>query len=115
MIPQLWSKDLVWHGGSMGEIKGLNNYENFARAAIGGAFSNMHLKVLDVVAANDKVVVYFQNSGKNIKDFMGHQATGKTAAWEGMGIYRIQNGKIAEGWFSEDLLQMFNQLGFNKK
>jgi len=115
MIPQLWSKDMVWHGGSMGEIKGLNNYENFARAAIGGAFSNMHLKVLDVVAANDKVVVYFQNSGKNIKDFMGHQATGKTAAWEGMGIYRIQNGKIAEGWFSEDLLQMFNQLGFNKK
>jgi acetyl esterase/lipase/predicted ester cyclase len=114
LIAQLWSNDLVWHGGSLGEIKGLANYENMARSAVNGSFTNMHLTILDVIAANDKVVVYFQNSGKNEGNFLGHPATGKTAHWYGMGIYRIENSKIAEGWFSEDLLQMFTQLGYLK-
>lgn len=114
LIDELWSKDLVWHGGSMGDIKGLTDYMAMSKASIGGAFTNMHIKVLDIIASEGKVVVYFQNSGVNEGSFMGHQASGKKAAWNGMGIYRIANGKIAEAWFSEDLLQMFNQLGFIK-
>jgi monoterpene epsilon-lactone hydrolase len=113
-IDQLWAKDLVWHGGSLGEVKGLTNYKAMAKSAVGGAFTNMHLQMLDIVAANDKVVVYFQNSGANEGNFMGHQASGKKASWNGMGIYRIANGQIAEAWFTEDLLQMFNQLGYLK-
>ena len=114
LIDQLWSKNLVWHGGSMGEMKGVANYKAMAKAAIGGAFTNMHLQILDIISANDKVVVYFQNSGINEGSFMGHPASGKKAAWNGMGIYRIANGQIAEAWFSEDLLQMFTQLGIIK-
>jgi len=114
LIDQLWANDMVWHGGSLGEIKGRTDYKNMTKAAVGGAFTGMHLKILDIVASNDKVVVYFQNSGKNEGNFMGHPATGKKAEWDGMGIYRIENGQIAEGWFAEDLLQMFNQLGIIK-
>ncbi|MBB6270677.1 putative ester cyclase [Pedobacter cryoconitis] len=107
IIDQVWANDMIWHGGSMGEIHGL---DNFKKLNGGKAFSSLHLKIKDVIASGDKVVIYFTNSGTQTGDFMGFHSAGKTASWDGMGIYRIQNGKIAEGWFSEDILQMLIQL-----
>ncbi len=114
LVDELWSKDLTWYGGSLGEVKGIENYKKMLQGASKGSFSNMHLKVKDIVTSGDKVVLYFSNSGKNVGDFMGNKATGKSANWDGMGIYRIENGKIAEAWFSEDILGMYQQLGFIK-
>ncbi len=70
--------------------------------------------VKDIIINDDKVVLYFSNSGLNVGDFMGYKASNKTAIWDGIGIYRIANGKIAEAWFAEDILGMFLQLGFIK-
>jgi predicted ester cyclase len=112
LIDDLWSETMVWHGGSLGEVYGIDNYKKMISAAAKGAFSNMLLQVKDVIAVDDKVVLYFSNSGKNIGDFMGNKPTNKTAIWNGMGIYKIESGKIAEAWFCEDILSMFIQLGF---
>jgi len=56
-------------------------------------------------------MIYF---GKNVGGFMGNKATNKNALWEGIGVYRIKDGKIAEAWFSEDILGMYLQLGLIK-
>ena len=32
-------------------------------------------------------------------------------AWLGVGIYTVRDGRIVEGWFAEDVLGMFRQLG----
>ncbi|WP_048510050.1 alpha/beta hydrolase fold domain-containing protein [Chryseobacterium sp. FH2] len=114
LIDELWSPTMVWHGGSAGEVYGIENYKKMLIGAADASFSNMLLQVKDIIVSDDKVVLYFSNSGKNIGDFMGNKATNKTAIWNGMGIYRIENGKIAEAWFSEDHLAMFQQLGFIK-
>ncbi|OKS88758.1 alpha/beta hydrolase fold domain-containing protein [Mucilaginibacter polytrichastri] len=114
LLGEIWAQDMIWHGGSMGDITGLPAYKKMMEASVSGSFSAMHLSIRNIIASGNKVVVYFQNSGKNIGPFMGNKATGKHAAWDGMGIYRISNGKIAEAWFSEDLLSMFQQLGFLK-
>jgi monoterpene epsilon-lactone hydrolase len=114
LVDQLWTPDMIWHGGSMGTIYGLAEYKKILTGNVSGAFTNMHLRIGDVIASGDKVAVYFTNSGKNVGAFMGYKATGNSASWDGMGIYRLQNGKIAEAWFAEDLLQMFNQLGVIK-
>lgn len=114
LVDSLWAKDMVWHGGSMGDIHGLAAYKASLKASVSGSFTNMHLQIRDIVSAGDKVIVYFENSGKNVGPFMGFQATGKNAAWDGMGIYQIKNGRISQAWFSEDLLQMFKQLGYVK-
>ena len=39
LVDELWSKDLVWHGGSLGEIHGLASYKAFLRAAADGALA----------------------------------------------------------------------------
>src|SRR5262245_27731485 len=81
LIDELWSKDLVWHGGSLGEIRGLEAYKVFLRASTQGAFSAMHLTIHDVFAADGKVAVRFTNSGIQTGPFMGAPATGKRAEW----------------------------------
>jgi len=114
LIDELWAQNMTWHGGSAGDVYGIENYKKMLIGAAGSSFSDMLLQVKDILVADDKVVLYFSNSGKNVGDFMGNKATNKTAIWDGIGIYRIANGKIAEAWFTEDILGMFFQLGFIK-
>lgn len=115
LIDELWAENMVWYGGSAGEVHGIEAYKKMLTESVGSSFTDMFLQVKDIIASGDKVALYFSNSGKNVGDFMGNKATYKTAVWDGMGIYRIENGKIAEAWFSEDHLTMFRQLGFIKQ
>lgn len=114
LIDELWVENMIWHGGSSGNVYGIDNYKKMLTASAGNSFSNMFLQVKDIISKDDKVVLYFSNSGLNVGDFMGYKASNKKAIWDGMGIYRIENGKIAEAWFAEDILGMFQQLGFVK-
>lgn len=113
-VDELWAPDMQWHSAGAPDVTGRDAYRKMLQASVGGAFTDMHLDIIDVIAQNDKVVLYFTNSGINTGGFMGHKATGKYAKWIGMGIYRIANGRIAEAWFSEDILGMFTQLEFIK-
>ncbi|TCD02533.1 ester cyclase [Pedobacter psychroterrae] len=114
LIDKFWNPDMIWRGGSLGEINGIANYKAFAKANIGGAFTDMHLEVKDILAKGDKVMVNFTNSGKNTGEFMGRKATGINAKWNGMGMYRLKDGKITEATFSEDILDLLMQLGIFK-
>jgi len=111
LVDQLWARDMVWHGASLGEVRGINAYKKSMQSAVGKSFVNMHLDIKDVIASGDKVVVHFTNSGTNTGPFLGLPATGKHAVWEGIGIYKVTDGKIAEAWFVEDILGQQQQLG----
>ncbi|MFG1466152.1 ester cyclase [Xanthobacter sp. DSM 24535] len=63
------------------------------------------------MASGDKVVVRFTNSGVNVGPYMGRPATGKYAIWEGIGIYRLKDGRIAAADFCEDLYGQLKMLG----
>ena len=111
LIDDLWTPDLRWHGGSMGEVEGLGAYRVMMAANTQGAFKDMHLEVDDLVSVDDRVVVRFTNSGTQVGSFMGTPPSGKHATWLGIGIYRVAHGRIAEAWFGEDILGMLLQLG----
>jgi NAD(P)-dependent dehydrogenase (short-subunit alcohol dehydrogenase family)/predicted ester cyclase len=111
---ELWAEDLVWHGGSLGEVHGLAAYKEFMAASASGAFTGMHLTIHEVVTAGDKVVVRFTNSGTQTGSFMGVSPTGKHAAWLGIGIYTVTGGRIREAWFAEDILGMLRQFGITQ-
>lgn len=113
-VDELWATNLKWHYSET-TINGITNYKQSLRASIGTAFQNMRLDIIDIVSDRDKVVLYFTNSGLNTGSFNGMPPTNKSAKWHGMGIYRISNNKIAEAWFSEDILSMYNQLGLLSK
>jgi predicted ester cyclase len=114
LIDQLWTEDLAWHGGSLGDMHGREALKTFMRNNATGAFSEMHLKVEEVLAVGSKVIVRFTNSGTQTGTFMGIPPTHKRAEWLGIGIYTVINGQIAEGWFGEDVLGMLTQLDIFK-
>ena len=111
LADDFWSEDLTWHGGSLGEVRGLEAYKQMLRAASAGAFSGMHLTIHDIVAAAGKVAVRFTNSGTHTGPFLGAPATGNRAEWLGIAIYTVTGGKITDAWFGEDILGMLLQLG----
>jgi predicted ester cyclase len=110
-VDQLWAKDMVWHGASLGELRGIDAYRKALESSVGVSFTKMHLDIKDVIASGDKVVVHFTNSGDNTGPFLGLPATGKYAIWEGIGIYNVVGGKITEAWFVEDIFGQQQMLG----
>ena len=55
---------------------------------------------------------YLLNGGfLMVDDFWGIPASGRAWQFDGMAIYRIADGRIAEAWYSEDFLGWFQQLG----
>jgi len=65
----------------------------------------------DVVAEGDKVVIRVTGRGTHQGEFMGIPATGEQVTATGVGIGRIEAGRIAESWAEYDALGMMQQLG----
>jgi steroid delta-isomerase-like uncharacterized protein len=72
---------------------------------------DQHFTLEDVIAEGDRVVVRWTVNAKQIGDFLGIPATGKSYTIPGIDIYRVQDGKMAEHWHVVDLLSMLQQVG----
>lgn len=75
------------------------------------AFPTLRVTVEDMVAEGDRVAYRFTADVLHGGGSLGFAATNKPARFEGMGIARIKDGKIAEGWNVLDQLGMMTQLG----
>jgi steroid delta-isomerase-like uncharacterized protein len=80
-------------------------------SALLAAFSDSKFIVDDVIAEGDKVAVRHRLQGTHQAAFQGIPATGKSVEVNGIVIFRIANGKIAEAWLNADIMGMLQQLG----
>ena len=63
------------------------------------AFPDMEVTIEDMIAEDDKVVVFFSTKGTHTGEpFMGMEATGQTMMSSIMVIDRWADGKIVESW-----------------
>ncbi len=63
-----------------------------------------------MAAKDDLVTVRYRVSGTHTGEYRDVEATGHTAEWTGIAIYRIADGEIAEIWIEEDRLGLLEQL-----
>jgi predicted ester cyclase len=76
------------------------------------AFPDLAFTILDVVAADDKVVVRWRAEGTFEKGFMGQEPTGeKGEPVEGIGIDRFEDGRVAESWGQWDTARFMRNIG----
>jgi len=75
------------------------------------ALPDMHVKVNQMVAEGDTVVVYWRASGTNTHEGMGFPATGRKIIVPGMTIFRFKKGKISEEWSVFDMSSAMQQAG----
>ncbi|MGO9743915.1 MAG: ester cyclase [Roseiarcus sp.] len=75
-----------------------------------GAFPDLALSMVEVVAEGDKVVVRFEAPGTHTGVFAGIPATGKRATWKGLVMYHVVGDKITQAWADWDDLGLIEQL-----
>jgi steroid delta-isomerase-like uncharacterized protein len=109
-LDSLLADDFVWHGGSFGEIEGLDAFKQLI-GAFYAAFPDLRLELDELVAERDLVVSRYTTTGRQSAELLGVPATGKHAQWREQPIYRVADGKIAEIWWVADIFGLMQQLG----
>lgn len=75
------------------------------------AFPSKKLKIDDIFAVDDRVVVRWTCTGTHRGELEGIPATNRDIKITGVSIYRLANNKVAEMWSSWDRLGLLEQIG----
>jgi steroid delta-isomerase-like uncharacterized protein len=75
------------------------------------AFPDIKVKVDDIIAEDDKIVMRGTSSGTHKSDLMGIPASGKSVNFAEIHIMRVVDGKFAEHWGIEDNMTLMQQIG----
>lgn len=75
------------------------------------AFPDAAFTIEDMVAAGDRVALRLTMRGTHRGVFNGIPPTGRSVVVSGVSIERIVDGRIVEGWVTNDALGMLQQLG----
>jgi steroid delta-isomerase-like uncharacterized protein len=111
LIDELFSADYVGHDAPRPDpVRGPEGMKDFLRM-YHGAFSDAHITIDDVIVRDDKVVTRWTGRGTHDGDLMGMAPTGKAIEFVGIRIFRVAEGKIAEGWVVWDTFGLMRQLG----
>lgn len=111
LIDELFADDFVGHSAADPEdIHGPEQYKEFVRM-VRSASSDMQVSVEDRLAEGDRVAQRVIAKGTHDGNFMGIPPTGNEFEIGGIDIYRIEDGKIAEGWEQADMMGLMQQIG----
>ena len=110
-VAQFVTPDVVWHGGTLGTVRGADNLTGLLTSFI-GALPDIHAAERDVVASDDLVAIRLVVTATQEGDLLGIPATNRTVRWDAVDIFRVNKaGKITEEWAADDLAAVASQLG----
>jgi steroid delta-isomerase-like uncharacterized protein len=105
----LLASDLRFRGSLGVEARGLaefQRYMEFVRAA----FPDFHNAIQDLVAEGNQVFARLLYTGTHEGRIFGLNPTGRRIAYAGAALFRIAEGRIAEGWVLGDVADLKRQL-----
>ncbi|MFI6577201.1 ester cyclase [Nocardiopsis sp. NPDC050513] len=65
-------------------------------------FSDARMEILRQVAEGDYVATRWRVTAKNVAEFAGYPATGRSCTWTGASTDRFDGGRLAETWVDWD-------------
>jgi predicted ester cyclase len=83
----------------------------FIASAFRNAMPDYKIKIIDLLADGDYVLINFSQTGTQSGELMGIPASGKQATWGEIGILRFAGGQVVESWYNVDMLGLMQQLG----
>lgn len=111
VIDETVAPDIVCHGfpGGMNP-RDHESYKEFFQA-FRTAFGDMEFRVLALVADEASVSARFRVAVTHVGAFAGIAPTARRVTFEGMVLYRMEGGLIAETWLQLDELSLLGQIG----
>jgi steroid delta-isomerase-like uncharacterized protein len=101
--------DFVNHNAFPGQVPGPDGVRDLV-ATFRGGFPDLHGTLNRVLSEGEMVATHLTMRGTHGGEFMGIPASGRTITANGMGMYRIENGKIAEAWVMFDSADLLRQI-----
>jgi len=112
-IDQLMAPQAKFHGlapPAAAPVIGPEGFKPFFRQ-FREAFPDIHIDIDKLVTEGDTVAVFCTVKGTHAGDTLGAAATHRPIHINGMGMARIENGRIAEAWNAFDFIGLYQQLG----
>ena len=94
-LMELLAEDYIDHSpcAARSNLECVNVLKNTA-----SSFSNMQVKICDLIEEDNKVTIRAMFSCKHTGVALGLPATNKSVQFEALEIFRIENNKIVESW-----------------
>lgn len=111
VFAELVSPDVVNY--ELEAMDGLSDFETWSMsiAMLNDAASDLTVEIIDVIAEDDKVVVYAVMTGTHDGELMGIPATGNDVYVPFFDLFRLEDGLIVEHWAVNDTAAFFTQFG----
>ena len=100
----------VDHNSLEGQLSGLKGTMQ-ASEVYRAAFPDAKIVVEDTIAEADKVVIRWSGHATHKGPFLDVPPTGKWVTLEGITIFRVEKGRVAEQWGELNLFGILRQLG----
>jgi steroid delta-isomerase-like uncharacterized protein len=107
-LSELLAADVVEHG-THETLRGPDEIMEFLDAHF-ETFPDYRGTTEAMIAEGDTVAIRYRVEGTHTGEYQDVEPTGHTVEWTGMGMYRIEDGEIAEIWLEEDRLGLLRQL-----
>lgn len=108
-IHQMVSADFVYHHASGQDFTNESYKQNVITLFNG--FPDARLKMDDLIAEGENVVYRWTITCTHTGAYQGIPPTGNNMTIQGINVFRVADGKIAEGWSLFNALSMMQQLG----
>lgn len=110
LVDELLAPDVKFHGSVGVSVEGREGFREYMRL-IRAAFPDFHNTVQEMVVENDRVAARLEYHGTHRGKIFGIEATGRKIAYDGLALFRIAGGKVAEGYVLGNVPQLLEQLG----
>jgi steroid delta-isomerase-like uncharacterized protein len=112
VVDEIVAPDQV--NGGPGALPGMPNGPEGSKMLIKAyrnAFPDLHFTIDEQIVEGNTVVTRWSAHGTHTGELAGIPATGKRTTVVGLGVDRVENGKIVESWGLFDQFGMLQQLG----
>lgn len=109
-LPALMHEDVAFQGTFGQTMHGLEAFGAYVRS-VRHAFSTYRCDIADLLVDGDRVAARVRFSGvHDAGPFLEAPPSGRTLAWEGVGFFTLDAGRIRHLWVMGDMLGLLNQL-----
>lgn len=106
-VDELCAEDFIGHTWGNADRAGLK--QAMARVAMG--LADAHFRVDDMIAEGDRVAVRVTATARQVGEFMGMPASGRSYTIGEIHIFRLRDGRVTEHWHEFDRTGLMRQLG----
>jgi steroid delta-isomerase-like uncharacterized protein len=110
LVDRLLADDLTFRGSLGVQVQGRAGFRRYVEL-VRRAFPDFHNTVEDLLVDGDRVAARLTYRGTHRGALFGMAASGRVVSYGGLALFRIRDGRIADGWVLGDTLGLLRQLG----